>query len=728
MMHPLHLLTLGHEGVRVAVLDGPVDLEHPCFAGAHLQKVKNMADPPVGTGRMSRHGTHIASVLFGQPDSPVHGLAPRCTGLLVPIFRDNQDGSVSQLNLARAIQLALEAGANVINISGGELDPSGEPEGALRRALQLCEDSGVLVVAAAGNDGCECLHVPAAVPATIAVGALGVSGAPLDSSNWGAAYKSNGVLAAGEHILGAAPGGGTARASGSSFAAPVVAGAAALLMSLQRARGQPPDAKTVRDAILGSAERCQPEDSHECARYLAGTLNVAGAYQLMTLGGSRNMSDMAQGHQPMTVPQVANVQEGAPHLFQGYNPSRVAAGVPGVVPAAAGPPVEAAVPAGVAASEAPHSAGYTRDSQVVAASAAPAAAVVSAPAAPVAYAPTEPAHPTASALVPSGHEPALATPIVHPGPGVRPSEGCGCESTPTSNIFAIGTLGFDFGTEARRDTFRQLMPPLSVGEPPVTLDANPYDPTQLARYLNEDRPSDSTKLIWTLNLDLTPIYAVVAEPSYPEDVYREFRNIIGQQVLDTTDPVFVSRVSLSGVLSSKTVRLFSGQVVPVVVVQPRGMYSWHESALVDLVVDAVANDHATEAEATDDVLDATRRIVRNYLDKIYYELRNLGQSAPDRALNFAATNAFVFTQGIVDMISSGKRVSGGNANLYTLDTITVAKSAYCRMDSDCWDVRLTFFDPENDQRARTVFQATIDVSDELPVQLSATHVFSTAIR
>ena len=58
------------------------------------------------------------------------------------------------------------------------------------------------------------------------------------------------------------------------------------------------------------------------------------------------------------------------------------------------------------------------------------------------------------------------------------------------------------------------------------------------------------------------------------------------------------------------------------------------------------------------------------------------------------------------------------SHLYCLDTIAVSKSPYCRMDSDCWDVQITFFDPSNVLRARSVYQFTIDVSDEMPVSLA----------
>jgi hypothetical protein len=48
------------------------------------------------------------------------------------------------------------------------------------------------------------------------------------------------------------------------------------------------------------------------------------------------------------------------------------------------------------------------------------------------------------------------------------------------------------------------------------------------------------------------------------------------------------------------------------------------------------------------------------------------------------------------------------------------------VDSDCWDVQISFFDPDNDQRARCVYQYTIDVSDEMPVSLAPTHQFLVA--
>ena len=78
------------------------------------------------------------------------------------------------------------------------------------------------------------------------------NGKPFQFSNWGGIYERQGILAPGERILGAASGGGTSLRKGTSCAAPVVTGVAALLMSLQDLEGDPIDAGKVRDAILES--------------------------------------------------------------------------------------------------------------------------------------------------------------------------------------------------------------------------------------------------------------------------------------------------------------------------------------------------------------------------------------------------------------------------------------------------------------------------------------------
>ena len=298
--------------------------------------------------------------------------------------------------------------------------------------------------------------------------------------------------------------------------------------------------------------------------------------------------------------------------------------------------------------------------------------------------------------------------------GVVPAANCGCGNGKKPNVFALGLVSFDFGTEARRDSFRQLM---RANNPT----ANPYDPLQLYEYLNENR-SESTKLIWTLNLDLTPIYAIEAELGYADEIYFELREALRGESLSPTDEYFISRVSVPGYLPGRTVRLFSGQVVPVVVAQHRGMFRWNTTALTNLVLQSVRE---TEPSLSADDEQVARTFVRNFLDKVYFQLRNLGQSSPDRALNFSATNAFqvggVIAQAINPSAAGLVPTPKDHKAFYTLDAISVSKSPFCRYDSDCYDVHMSFFDPVNVLQARLVFQFTIDVSDEMPVTLGTVH-------
>jgi len=282
--------SMGDPRVCVAVLDGPVDQSHPCFDDANLTRLPTLITDVPGSGLMSGHGTHITSVIFGQHSSSVCGIAPGCRGLIVPVFSDNRSGPLSQMDLARAINQAVEQGAHVINISGGQLSQSGEADPMLVNAVRFCNDEGVLIVAAAGNDACQCLHVPAALPSVLAVGAMNAQGLPFDFSNWGEVYQTQGILAPGENILGAEPGGDTSLRSGTSFATPVVSGIVALLLSIQLLRGEKPNPHAVRDAILKSALPCNQEEVSDCRRFLGGRLNIPGAHALIPEGGIKEVS------------------------------------------------------------------------------------------------------------------------------------------------------------------------------------------------------------------------------------------------------------------------------------------------------------------------------------------------------------------------------------------------------------------------------------------------------
>jgi cyanobactin maturation PatA/PatG family protease len=267
-------------------------------------------------------------------------------------------------------------------------------------------------------------------------------------------------------------------------------------------------------------------------------------------------------------------------------------------------------------------------------------------------------------------------------------------------VYALGTLGYDFGSEARRDTFKQLMPAFDLGGGTM-VPANPYDARQMADYLASDI-SEARSLIWTLNIELTPVYAIEPKGPFAREAYLALQELLAGQIQPNSSDDYIERVSIPGILSGRTIKLFSGQVVPVIEPQStRGLYGWKINNLVNA---AFAQVQVAEGEANE---EAMRRTLDSFLNRIYYDLRNLGTTSQDRALNFAATNAFQAT------VTFGEAVAEG----MELDSITVEKSPFCRLDSDCWDVKLKFFDPENSRRAKKIFRFTIDVSDLIPVTL-----------
>jgi len=162
------------------------------------------------------------------------------------------------------------------------------------------------------------------------------------------------------------------------------------------------------------------------------------------------------------------------------------------------------------------------------------------------------------------------------------------------------------------------------------------------------------------------------------------------------------RVSLPGYVSGST-RLMNGMTVPVVFPDLRGMYKWKSAELIEATRSA-AGDAGPQSD--DHVL--------NFLNRVYYELRNLGIAPQERAMNYAATNAYQARHAFADSA----------ARSMELDTIRVVKSPICRPDSDCWDVELAMFDPENERRANRVYRYTVDVSEVIPVTVGTVRSWS----
>lgn len=204
-------------GVRVAVLDSGVEPGHPALAGAVTEHRNFTTDcSPYDT---NGHGTHVAGVLAGR--GPMTGVAPQAEILSFKVLNNNGAGSLK--HVTQAIDAAIEAKAHIIVMSLGAPVSVGHLQDACTRACA----AGIAVVCAAGNDGGG-VNYPAAYSCVVAVGAVDRDGNVCEFSCRG---KEIAVAAPGFQITSSWVGGKYATLSGTSMAAPFVAGTLALYAS-----------------------------------------------------------------------------------------------------------------------------------------------------------------------------------------------------------------------------------------------------------------------------------------------------------------------------------------------------------------------------------------------------------------------------------------------------------------------------------------------------------------
>jgi subtilisin family serine protease len=272
-----HRLSTG-AGMRIAVLDTGVDRNHPAIAGrllAGYDFVDDDSDPSEAGSEANAgfgHGTHVA------------GLAALVApgAMIMPVRVLDAHGEGNAWVLAEALLYAVDPdgdpstddGAHVINISLGTTtrtrlldavaqiatctvpnddDPVNDlsDRGYDADEVRCNRTRGVIIVAAAGNDATDQVREYPAAEGThglIAVGATAANARLAGFSNYGSWV---GVAAPGEGITSAIPGGGYATWSGTSMAAPLVAGVAALVRA--RNAGMKPDDVIKRIASRGAS-------------------------------------------------------------------------------------------------------------------------------------------------------------------------------------------------------------------------------------------------------------------------------------------------------------------------------------------------------------------------------------------------------------------------------------------------------------------------------------------
>ncbi|MGI8758468.1 MAG: S8 family serine peptidase [Acidimicrobiales bacterium] len=270
-------------GIVIAIVDTGVDLSHEDLAGKLLpgRSFVGATSPQDDNG----HGTHVAGVAAASTGNGlgVAGVAPDASILPVQVLNDRGIGNVNAV--AEGIRYAADNGADVINLSFGEVATSVTLAPAFSEAINYAWSKGAIPVVAAGNDfvrSSTFTDEPAlVVTATTRGDARPGYASGVGSAQWGIAAPG------GDGTAGLRPtcdvntgiistyltseSGGYACLVGSSMAAPHVAGAAAVL------RGMGLSPQQVVDRLLGTADDIGSPGAD--STFGAGRLNLARAVQ-----------------------------------------------------------------------------------------------------------------------------------------------------------------------------------------------------------------------------------------------------------------------------------------------------------------------------------------------------------------------------------------------------------------------------------------------------------------
>ncbi|MBB6023089.1 thermitase [Paenibacillus sp. JGP012] len=233
-------ITQSSSSIKIAIIDTGVQLNHPELASKLLpgyDYVDYDNIPEDGNG----HGTHVAGIAASITNNGVGiaGTAPLASIVPIRVLDNNGQGTIG--NVGNGLVFAANNGVQVVNLSLG--GPAGDA--FLQAAVQYAWDRGAVIIAAAGNDNTSYPIVPASYPNVIAVASTNSYDLKSNFSNYGSWVD---MAAPGDAILSTYLGNSYAYLSGTSMAAPQVAGAAALLAARGKNNAQ------IRDALCFASD------------------------------------------------------------------------------------------------------------------------------------------------------------------------------------------------------------------------------------------------------------------------------------------------------------------------------------------------------------------------------------------------------------------------------------------------------------------------------------------
>jgi thermitase len=256
----------GNKSVVVAVIDTGVDYNHESLSKnmmAGYDFAENTNDPMDKTGYQNPgHGTHCAGVIgaTGLVDNGTIGMSPEVTIMPLRFLTENGSGDLN--NAIKAIDYAIEHGAQVISASWGASVPR-STAAPLLEAIKRADDKGVIFVAAAANDGknndnTEVYPANNGLPNSITVAASGPNDEKPSWSNFGT--KTVHLASPGLNILSTLPGNKYGELSGTSMATPLVSGLVALL----KAQNPALTGSQIRSILQSTGAKAQIQTACNC--------------------------------------------------------------------------------------------------------------------------------------------------------------------------------------------------------------------------------------------------------------------------------------------------------------------------------------------------------------------------------------------------------------------------------------------------------------------------------
>ncbi len=330
------LETGGTSRVTIAVVDTGVDGGHQDLAAKFANTTSVAFDPKTGAVAAvndplkpaCEHATEVAGVAAAASDNgtDIAGMSWGAQLVSLKVFADadcdpsncdalttcvtNDPAIIAAINYATGVVNSAAYGRVVVNLSLGcsvagpsaSCLPCTDPtEVALKGAVSNAITAGVVVVAAAGNDGTS-VNNPGDCPGVIPAGATDSNNAIASWSSNGPELASGGVVAPGVMVLTTSPGGGTASVSGTSFASPMVAGAAALLLS---AKSTLFPAAVQNDIRRGAVSLGQPANNQG-----AGLLDAYNSVSLVVNGALPAANGVNADAKPFAFPNPMRLSSG----------------------------------------------------------------------------------------------------------------------------------------------------------------------------------------------------------------------------------------------------------------------------------------------------------------------------------------------------------------------------------------------------------------------------------